>query len=88
MQALKFTACGILRAAGLSSGLIEIAEAAGIRQRIEEACIPVREEVTGACEVLGLDPLYLANEGRFIVFVPRARSRTAPRHLAKIRGEP
>jgi hydrogenase expression/formation protein HypE len=55
---------------GLSSGLIEIAETAQVRIRIEEMLVPVREDVAGACEILGLDPLYLANEGRFIVFVP------------------
>jgi hydrogenase expression/formation protein HypE len=55
---------------GLSSGLIEIAETAQVRIGIEEGLIPVREDVSGACEILGLDPLYLANEGRFVVFVP------------------
>ncbi len=62
---------------GLSSGLIEIAEAAGVRHAIEEDCIPVREQVMGACEVLGLDPLYLANEGRFIAFVPERETEKA-----------
>ena len=55
---------------GLSSGLIEIAETARVRISIEELAIPVREDVAGACEILGLDPLYLANEGRFVIFVP------------------
>jgi hydrogenase expression/formation protein HypE len=55
---------------GLSSGLIEIAETAQLRISIEELAVPVREDVAGACEILGLDPLYLANEGRFVVFVP------------------
>jgi hydrogenase expression/formation protein HypE len=55
---------------GLSSSLIEIAEAGGVRNAIEEASISIREEVVGACEILGLDPLYLANEGRFVAFVP------------------
>ena len=55
---------------GLSSGLIEIAETAGVRISIEEMLVPVREDVVGACEILGLDPLYLANEGRFVAFVP------------------
>jgi hydrogenase expression/formation protein HypE len=55
---------------GLSSGLIEIAETAQLRILIEETSIPVREDVAGACEILGLDPLYLANEGRFIAVVP------------------
>ena len=55
---------------GLSSGLIEIAETAQLRITIDEMLIPVREDVAGACEILGLDPLYLANEGRFIAIVP------------------
>ena len=37
---------------------------------IEESCIPVSEPVRGACEILGLDPLYVANEGRFVMFLP------------------
>ncbi len=54
---------------GLSSGLIEIAEASRTRAGIEESRVPVLEQVGGACEILGLDPLYLANEGRFVAFV-------------------
>jgi hydrogenase expression/formation protein HypE len=55
---------------GLASALNEIATARGVRIAIEEAAIPVREVVRGACELLGLDPLYVANEGRFAAFVP------------------
>jgi hydrogenase expression/formation protein HypE len=55
---------------GLASALNEIAAARGVRIAIEEVAIPVREVVRGACELLGLDPLYVANEGRFVVFVP------------------
>jgi len=62
---------------GLSSALIEIAESAGVRCAINEAGIRVREEVAGACEVLGLDPLYLANEGRFVAFVPEQEAERA-----------
>jgi hydrogenase expression/formation protein HypE len=62
---------------GLSSGLIEIAETAQVRIRIEETLVPVREDVAGACEILGLDPLYLANEGRFAVFVPEHEAARA-----------
>ncbi|MGB8888955.1 MAG: hydrogenase expression/formation protein HypE [Candidatus Korobacteraceae bacterium] len=74
---------------GLSSGLIEIAEAAGVRNAIQEGSIPVREEVEGACEILGLDPLYLANEGRFVAFVPEqeaARTLDILRRLAVSSG--
>lgn len=54
---------------GLASALIEIAEAANVHINIDESVIPVREDVQGACEILGFDPLYLANEGRFVAFV-------------------
>jgi hydrogenase expression/formation protein HypE len=54
---------------GLSSALNEIAARAGVGVTIEESAIPVREEVRGACEMLGLDPLYVANEGKLVAFV-------------------
>jgi hydrogenase expression/formation protein HypE len=56
---------------GLASALVEIAQSAQTHIHIEETCIPVREDVRGACEILGLDPLYIANEGRFVAFVPQ-----------------
>lgn len=55
---------------GLASAVVEIAQAAGLSIRLEEAAIPVREDVRGACEILGFDPIYVANEGRFIAIVP------------------
>jgi hydrogenase expression/formation protein HypE len=55
---------------GLASALVEITEACGNQINIEEAQIRVREDVRGACEILGFDPMYLANEGRFVLFVP------------------
>jgi len=54
---------------GLSSALNEIASRVGVGIMIEESAIPVREEVRGACEMLGLDPLYVANEGKLVAFV-------------------
>jgi len=54
---------------GLASALNEIAEAAGVKIAVEQKNIPVREDVHAACEMLGLDPLHVANEGRFIAFV-------------------
>jgi hydrogenase expression/formation protein HypE len=54
---------------GLSSALNELAEVSKIEILIDENSIPVNEDVQGACEILGFDPLYVANEGRFIVFV-------------------
>jgi hydrogenase expression/formation protein HypE len=54
---------------GLSSALNEIATQSGIGIELQEQTIPVREEVQGACEMLGLDPLYVANEGKLIAIV-------------------
>lgn len=68
---------------GLGSAVVEISEAANTRITIAEDSIPVREDVTGACEILGLDPLYLANEGRFVAFVPEAQAERAIAILAK-----
>ena len=55
---------------GLATTLVEIAESSGCRLGIDSRAIPVEEQVRGACEMLGLDPLYVANEGRFAAFVP------------------
>jgi hydrogenase expression/formation protein HypE len=55
---------------GLASALNEIAKAANIGISINEEAIPVAEEVEGACEILGFDPLYVANEGKLVAFVP------------------
>lgn len=54
---------------GLATTLIEIAETAGREIEITETAIPVNDQVRGACEILGLDPLYVANEGRFAAIV-------------------
>ncbi|MCL4851211.1 MAG: hydrogenase expression/formation protein HypE [Bryobacteraceae bacterium] len=62
---------------GLSSAVNEIAQARGVGIRLNEAAIPVTEPVRGACEILGLDPLYVANEGRFIAIVPAAQAESA-----------
>ncbi|BAP18087.1 hydrogenase expression/formation protein HypE [cyanobacterium endosymbiont of Epithemia turgida] len=56
---------------GLASALNEIAMGAGVILNIQENAIPVREDVQGACEILGFDPLYVANEGRFVAFIPQ-----------------
>ena len=62
---------------GLATALIEIAEAADAGIELDEAAIPVSDAVRGACEILGLDPLYVANEGRFVAFVPPAQAPVA-----------
>ena len=70
---------------GLSSALNELAEASRVGVEVREAAIPLRPEVRGACEMLGLDPLYVANEGKLIVVVPAA---DADRLLEVMRGHP
>jgi hydrogenase expression/formation protein HypE len=67
---------------GLASALNEIAEAAGVKIAVDEKSIPVREEVHAACEMLGLDPLHVANEGRFAAFVA---AKDGPRALELLR---
>ncbi len=67
---------------GLASALVEIAQAAGLHVRVEDAAIPVRDDVAAACEILGFDPLYVANEGRLVAFVPEADADRALRILA------
>ena len=54
---------------GVTSALTEIAQSAGAGMLLDEAAIPITEEVKGACEILGLDPLYVANEGKLLAIV-------------------
>jgi len=70
---------------GLATALNEIAGRAGVGIEIEEVSIPVRDEVRAACELLGLDPLYVANEGKLIAIVPADEADAA---LAAMRGHP
>jgi hydrogenase expression/formation protein HypE len=56
---------------GVTSALTEIAQAAKVGMLLDEASIPISEEVKGACEILGLDPLYVANEGKLLAIVPK-----------------
>ncbi len=69
---------------GLASTLVEIAQASGWHIHVDEKSIPVREDVRGACEILGLDPMYVANEGRFTAFVA---PKDAERALALLRAQ-
>ncbi|HMP89336.1 MAG TPA: hydrogenase expression/formation protein HypE [Kiritimatiellia bacterium] len=68
---------------GLASALIEMTDDAGVTISIREKDIPVREEVRGACELLGIDPLYVANEGCFVMALPAEQSDMALELLAK-----
>jgi hydrogenase expression/formation protein HypE len=62
---------------GLGSAVNEIAEDAQVKIHLRENQIPVREDVQGACEILGFDPIYVANEGRFICFLPERNAAEA-----------
>ena len=55
---------------GLAASLVEIASRQKIGMQIDETSIPIRDSVRGACEILGLDPLLVANEGKLVAFVP------------------
>jgi hydrogenase expression/formation protein HypE len=61
---------------GLATTLNELAHQSGVGMRIRELAIPVRPEVAAACELLGLDPLYVANEGKLVAICPAARVDT------------
>jgi len=69
---------------GLATTLNEIASDRNVCIKLEEALIPVEEVVQGACEILGLDPLYVANEGRFALFVPAAQADAALEIVKKV----
>jgi hydrogenase expression/formation protein HypE len=56
---------------GLATTLNEIAGQSGVGIRLEEGAIPVHPEVSAACEMLGFDPLYVANEGKLVAMVAR-----------------
>lgn len=79
---------------GLATALVELAEAARLALAIDAAKVPVAEMVAGACEILGLDPFYVANEGRFLCLVPADETertveilnRTAPGAPAAVIG--
>jgi hydrogenase expression/formation protein HypE len=70
---------------GLATVLNEVAEAAQVAIQIDEAATPLREEVRGFCEILGLDPLYLANEGKIVAIVPAESEQAA---LAAMQAHP
>jgi hydrogenase expression/formation protein HypE len=70
---------------GLSSALNELATASRVGVELDEPAVPLRPEVRGACEMLGLDPLYVANEGKLIAVVPPME---ADRALAAMRSHP
>jgi hydrogenase expression/formation protein HypE len=70
---------------GLASVLIELASACGLEFELNESALPLRDDVNAACEILGFDPLYIANEGCFAAFVPEPQTEAA---LAVLRRHP
>ncbi|BAY98594.1 hydrogenase expression/formation protein HypE [Tolypothrix tenuis PCC 7101] len=70
---------------GLATVLNEFALSSDVGIRLYEQSIPVREEVKGVCELLGLDPLYLANEGKLVVVVPKQKAEAV---LAAMKSHP
>jgi hydrogenase expression/formation protein HypE len=70
---------------GLGATLVEIASRRRLGVEVDERALPVREAVRGACELYGLDPLLVANEGKLVAFVPAAE---APAALAALRAHP
>ena len=70
---------------GVATVLNEFAQSAGVGIEIEETALPLREEVKGFCEILGLDPLYLANEGKLVLVLPEAQAEAA---LAAMQAHP
>ncbi len=70
---------------GLATTLNEIAGQAGVGMVLKEQALPIKQEVLGACELLGLDPLYVANEGKMVVICPAEQAETA---LKALRAHP
>ena len=62
---------------GLATALVELSEAAKLEFTIEEEAVPISRAVNSACELLGFDPLYVANEGCFIAFIPQDQAEQA-----------
>jgi hydrogenase expression/formation protein HypE len=69
----------------VASALNEIAQAAGVGIRLDEGHVPLGDEVRGACEILGFDPLYVANEGKCLAIVARGAADAA---LEALRAHP
>ena len=70
---------------GVAASLNEIAAQAGVGIKLYESSVPIRSETKGACELLGLDPLYIANEGKLIACAAEADAEAV---LAAIRTSP
>jgi hydrogenase expression/formation protein HypE len=70
---------------GVAQSAVEIAQASGVKVVLDERSLPIRAPVAGACELFGIDPLHVANEGKLLAFVPEA---DAARALEALRAHP
>jgi hydrogenase expression/formation protein HypE len=70
---------------GVASALNELAQASSVAMVVREAAVPLRPAVAGACEILGIDPMYVANEGVLVAFVAPEGAEEA---LAALRSAP
>lgn len=71
---------------GVASALNELAQASGVAMVVREAAVPLRPAVAGACEILGIDPMYVANEGVLVAFVASEAAEAALAALASAPG--
>ena len=84
-KALASTSAGLAWSRGLGAAQNEIAQQSGVGMLLQEAAIPVLPQVAAACELLGLDPLYIANEGKLVAIVAPEAARAV---LAAMRAHP
>jgi len=70
---------------GLATTLNEFARASRVGVRVEDGAVPVRDDTAAACEILGIDPMYVANEGKLVAVVPAGEAAAA---LAALRAHP
>lgn len=71
---------------GVASVLNELARASGVAVVVDEAAVPVQPAVAGACEILGIDPMYVANEGKLVAVVAPERADAALAALRAVDG--
>jgi hydrogenase expression/formation protein HypE len=76
-EGIKIHCLRDLTRGGIYTALVELAESSALSLFVDEEQIPICSEVQGACEILGLDPMYVADEGRFIAFIPKEDATNA-----------
>ncbi len=72
---------------GLAAVLTEIVESSGCGITLEEDAVPVDDAVQGICEMLGIDPLFMANEGKMVIIVPESKSEICLRAMDQVSGK-